>query len=381
MLNFRFREKTNVWPGFVDLFSNLVIILIFLLIVFVFLWTTTSVFNKNASTRKLASLEAQRRQQAEQIAKMTVDKTETEQLLAAARNALETQESQIMTTQLQQENLAKAYEAKIAQMVAEQKNMQKTIEEMQNQMQERMNEITLLLNHANTAKQEMARIESERHEMQDDVMARNAELTEQIDILNEEIAKLAAALSAAEETAKQQDAEYIEMSNRLNKALADKVAELTALGQYQSEFYKQIKLALGDNAGIKQDGDRFIVSSDILFPSGSYKISADGQKQLKILANVIKNFESKIPDDIDWIIRVDGHTDNKPVIHGTHGYTNNMELSLLRATAVVNELVKDGVSQRRLIPSGFGELYPVANGKTPAALQKNRRIELQLTNK
>lgn len=381
MLNFRFREKTNVWPGFVDLFSNLVIILIFLLIVFVFLWTTTSVFNKNASTRKLVSLEAQRRQQAEQIAKMTVDKTETEQLLAAARNALETQESQIMTTQLQQENLAKAYEAKIAQMVLEQKNMQKTIEEMQNQMQERMNEITLLLNHANTAKQEMARIESERHEMQDDVMARNAELTEQIDILNEEIAKLAAALSAAEETAKQQDAEYIEMSNRLNKALADKVAELTALGQYQSEFYKQIKLALGDNAGIKQDGDRFIVSSDILFPSGSYKISADGQKQLKILANVIKNFESKIPDDIDWIIRVDGHTDNKPVIHGTHGYKNNMELSLLRATAVVNELVKDGVSQRRLIPSGFGELYPVANGKTPAALQKNRRIELQLTNK
>lgn len=381
MLNTRFRERTNVWPGFVDLFSNLVIILIFLLIVFVFLWTMTSVFNKNAGAHKLASLEAQSQQQAEQIAKMTVDKTEAEQLLAAAKTALENQENQILNSQVQQENLAKAYEAKIAQMVEEQQTMQQTIEEMQNQMQQRMNEITTLLNLANHEKKEMERMESERHEMQDDVMARNAELTNQIQQLNDEVAKLTAALDSAEETAKRQDAEYVEMSNRLNKALADKVAELSSMNQYQSEFYKQIKLALGDNAGVKQDGDRFIVSSDILFPSGSYKISADGQKQLQILANVIKNFETKIPDDIDWIIRVDGHTDSKKVKSGTIGYKNNMELSLLRASAVVKELVKDGVSKRRLIPSGFGELYPVANGKTAAALQKNRRIELQLTNK
>ena len=91
--------------------------------------------------------------------------------------------------------------------------------------------------------------------------------------------------------------------------------------------------------------------------------------------------EKKIPSDIEWIIRVDGHTDNKPVISGTPGYKNNMELSLLRATAMVNELIRNGVSKRRLIPSGFGELYPVAFGNTKSALQKNRRIELQLTNK
>lgn len=381
MLNTRFRERTNAWPGFVDLFSNLVIILIFLLIVFVFLWTMTNVFNKNTGTRKLAFLEAQRQQQAEQIAKMTADKQQSEQLLAAAKTALENQENQIINSQTQQERLTKAYETKIAEMVVEQQGMQQTIEEMQKQMQERMIEITALLNHANNAKDEMARMESERREMQNDVMERNAELSAQIEQLNTEIAKLNAALDAAEESAKNQDAEYIEMSNRLNKALADKVAELSALGQYQSEFYKQIKLALGDNTGIQQDGDRFIVSSDILFPSGSYKISADGKKQLKILANVIKNFESKIPDDIDWIIRVDGHTDNKSIRSGTIGYKNNMELSLLRATAVVNELVSNGVSKRRLIPSGFGELYPVVNGKSAAALQKNRRIELQLTNK
>jgi chemotaxis protein MotB len=381
MLNMRFREKTNAWPGFVDLFSNLVIILIFLLIVFVFLWTTTSVFNKNAGARKLAVLEHQRQQQAQQIAQMTADQEQAQQLLVAARNALENQEIQINNGEIQRKNLANAYEEKIAQMVSEQQLMRQQIEQMQIQMQSRIAELTTMLNHATSAKEEMMRIESERRDIQDDVMIRNGELTAKIEELNSEIARLNAALEAAEETARQQDVEYIEMSNRLNKALADKIAELNALGAYQSEFYKQIKLALGDERGIQQDGDRFIVSSDILFGSGSYKISPDGKKQIQILANVIKEFEKKIPDDVDWIIRVDGHTDNKAVIDGTPGYKNNMELSLLRATAVVNELIHDGVSKRRLIPSGFGELYPVAFGNTKSALQKNRRIELQLTNK
>ena len=381
MLNVRFRDKTNAWPGFVDLFSNLVIILIFLLIVFVFLWTTTSVFNKNTGTRRLAILERQRQQQAEQIMKMTAAQEQSEKLLLAARNALENQENQIFDKQQQQENMARAYEEKIAQMVAEQQKMQQTITDMQAQMQSRISELTNLLNLETAAKNEMARMESERHELHDDMAAKNAELSAQIEEMKNEISRLAEALDAAETAAKKQDIEYIEMSNRLNKALADKVAELKALGQYQSEFYKQIKIALGDDMGIKQDGDRFIVSSDILFPSGSYKISVDGKKQIKILANIIKDFEEKIPADLDWIIRVDGHTDAKPVIRGTVGYANNMELSLLRASAVVKELVRNGVSKRRLIPSGFGDLYPVASGKTREALQKNRRIELQLTNK
>ena len=312
---------------------------------------------------------------------MTADKEQAEQMLFAARNALESQENQIMNEQLQQESIAKAYERKIVQMVAEQQQMQREIVQMQESMQARIAELTTMLNHANIAKDEMMRMESERRGMHDDAVATNTELYERIEEKNQQIARLAEALDAAETAAKQKEIEYTEMSNRLNMALADKVAELKAIGLYQSEFYKQIKLALGDQSGIQQDGDRFIVPSDILFPSGSYKISADGKKQLKILANIIKDFERKIPNDLDWIIRVDGHTDNKPVIYGTHGYKNNMELSLLRATAVVNELVRDGVSKRRLVPSGFGESYPVAKGNSAKSLQKNRRIELKLTNK
>ena len=233
----------------------------------------------------------------------------------------------------------------------------------------------------NKAKEEMARMDSERHEMQDEMANKQSEL-------NARIAELEAQLEAAEANAQQKEIEYTEMSNRLNKALAEKIAELNemiaelnSIEQYQSEFYKQVKNALGERTTIKRDGDRFIVSSDIFFGSGSYKISDKGKSQLKLLAKVIRDFENKIPSDIDWIIRVDGHTDSKQVLAGTAGYSNNMQLSLLRATAVTDELVKNGVSKRRLVPSGFGELHPTVLGRDKESLQKNRRIELQLTNK
>ena len=126
--------------------------------------------------------------------------------------------------------------------------------------------------------------------------------------------------------------------------------------------------------------DRFLIPSDILFGSGSFTVSPEGQKQLRLIAGVIMELEAKIPSDINWIIRVDGHTDKKPVIPGTTAFRNNTQLSLLRATAVVRELVNAGVSRRRLVPSGFGELHPLELGTNPADLQRNRRIELRLTN-
>ena len=360
MLNIRFRDKTNAWPGFVDLFSNLVIILIFLLIVFVFLWTTTSVFNQNTGAKKVADLETTRQAQAEQIEQMTADKQEAEQLLIAARDALINQETLIEN----QENLANAYEDKLV--------------ELTNQQKELAQQITALNEKLQLANQEKeALIEKGDIDRQDILDQANLEINE----LNNRIAELEQTLQNAEETARQKEIEYTEMSNRLNTALAEKVAELNSLSEYQSAFYRQVKNALGDNNSVKTDGDRFIISSDILFSSGSFKISADGKAQLKILANLIKDLEKKIPGNIDWIIRIDGHTDNKPVIPGTTAYWNNMQLSLLRAASVADELVRNGVSKPRLIPTGFGDMYPIDTGKDAKALQKNRRIELKLTNK
>ena len=356
MINVRYRENTSTWPGFVDLFSNLVIILIFLLIMFVFLWTTTSVFNKKSGAKTVAELKAANAEQALTIDQMRADEQEAKQLLIAARNELET---------LGNDN---------AELINELNETDLSIQDLVNAYETQVNELTEQLNMANMTKEQIADLERERAALHDEMSSQRAELAEQI-------AKLQAALDAAEEKSRAQEIQYVEMSNRLNKALADKVAELNKVAQYQSEFYRAIKEALGNRTTLQADGDRFIISSDILFSSGSYTLSADGKNQLRLIANVIKDFENKIPSNIDWIVRVDGHTDKKAVIPGTRAYRNNMQLSLLRATAVANELSNNGVSKRRLLPSGFGELFPVELGNTPADLQKNRRIELKLTNR
>ena len=356
MMNVRFRENTNTWPGFVDLFSNLVIILIFLLIMFVFLWTTTSVFNKQSGAKTVAELRAESAEQAQTIEQMRADEQEARRLLLLARNELETLDNdraelinELNETDLSMTDLATAYEERIA-------------------------DLTQQLAQANQDKEQISKLEQERAKLTDEMSTQRAELAEQI-------AKLQAALDAADARAREQEVQYVEMSERLNKALADKVAELNQMSQYQSAFYRAIKDALGERTTVRADGDRFIVSSDILFASGAYNLSPDGKRQLQLIANVIKDFENKIPSDVDWIIRVDGHTDKKPVVRGTRAYRNNLQLSFLRASAVADELAKNGVSKRRLLPTGFGDLHPVELGNSPADLQKNRRIELQLTNR
>jgi chemotaxis protein MotB len=330
---------------------------------FVFLWTTTSVFNKTTGAKAVAELKETNAIQAEQIQEMTAYKQEANRLLILARDKLEnlSQDNAALSSELNQmdvsiEDLITAYEHKITD------------------LQNSVNRLTNQLNQTTLDKEKTSELEQQRRDLQSEMDTERA-------ILAEQLAALQAALDAAEEKSTQQEIKYIEMSSRLNKALADKVAELKDVSKYQSDFYKSVKIALGDDNTIKTDGDRFIVSSDILFPSGSYKLSKQGKQQLGLIANAIKDMETKIPTDINWIIRVDGHTDKKQVISGTHGYKNNTELSLLRATAVTDELVRNGVSKRRLIPSGFGDMHPVELGNDANSLRQNRRIELQLTNR
>lgn len=368
MLNRTFNNnKTNAWPAFVDLFSNLVIILIFLLIVFVFLWTTTSVFNKRTGVQTIAELKQTNAEQSEKIRQMTADEAEAMRLLVQARANLENAQTDLDAQNLSMIDLITAYENQVNKLQAEDDEAKAQIIELQQQ-----------LNAALVAKEQLASLETERRELQ---LKMSEQMAQQSAEYMEELKKLNAALDAAEETAREQQVKYVEMSNRLNKALADKVAELNEMKQYQSDFYRAVKMALGDRTTVQTDGDRFIVSSDILFPTGSYKLSTEGKNQLRLISNVIKDFETKIPSDVNWIIRVDGHTDKTPVVPGNRAYRDNMQLSLLRATAVANELAADGVSPRRLVPSGFGDLHPVELGTDRDSMQKNRRIELQLTNK
>ena len=366
-----FRDKTNTWPAFVDLFSNLVIILIFLLIVFVFLWTTTSVFNKSTGVQTIAELKHTNAEQSEKIRQMTADEQEAMRLLVQARARLETAQGDLDDQELSMIDLITAYENQVIKLQEQDSEAKQQVAELKNQLAQTI-----------ATKEKLAELEEQHNAIQAQMMQEQQQMQAQMAAeYNAELKKLNAALAAAEANAKDQEVKYVEMSNRLNKALADKVAELQDMKKYQSEFYRAIKIALGDTKTVQQDGDRFIVPSDILFTTGSYKLTAEGKNQLRMISNVIKELEAKIPSDVDWIIRVDGHTDKRPVIPGTRAYKNNMQLSLLRATAVTNELVRDGVARRRLVPSGFGDMHPFASGNDAASMQKNRRIELQLTNK
>ena len=374
MLNIRYKEKANAWPGFVDLFSNLVIILIFLLIVFVFLWTTTSVFNKSTGTRAVSELRKTNAEQTALIQQMEHDQAEAKRLLLMARDEINSNESSIA-------DLSNAYEMKLQDLEQQTIELQTQVQ----QLQETHNLNAQYSEQIADLERTVARQKTERENLVaqiDDLQKKlDAQSEVQTSVANAEIEKLQSELAAVRAGFAATQVEYISMSDKLNRALADKVAELNEMTKYQSEFYRAIKDAIGDRTIVQPDGDRFIISSDILFPSGKYNLSADGKRQLAAIAGAIRDFETKIDPNVKWIIRVDGHTDNKPVVAGTHAYRNNLQLSMLRASAVVDELAKNGVSRRRLVPSGFGDMHPIELGNDATSLQKNRRIELQLTNK
>ena len=374
MLNIRYKEKANAWPGFVDLFSNLVINLIFLLIVFVFLWTTTSVFNKSTGTRAVSELRKTNAEQTALIQQMEHDQAEAKRLLLMARDEINSNESSIA-------DLSNAYEMKLQDLEQQTIELQTQVQ----QLQETHNLNAQYSEQIADLERTVARQKTERENLVaqiDDLQKKlDAQSEVQTSVANAEIEKLQSELAAVRAGFAATQVEYISMSDKLNRALADKVAELNEMTKYQSEFYRAIKDAIGDRTIVQPDGDRFIISSDILFPSGKYNLSADGKRQLAAIAGAIRDFETKIDPNVKWIIRVDGHTDNKPVVAGTHAYRNNLQLSMLRASAVVDELAKNGVSRRRLVPSGFGDMHPIELGNDATSLQKNRRIELQLTNK
>ncbi len=158
-------------------------------------------------------------------------------------------------------------------------------------------------------------------------------------------------------------------------------AEAKDLKKFRSEFFGRLREVLSGQDGVRIVGDRFVFSSEILYATGSAELGERGKEEIRKVANIIKDIADQIPDGIDWILRVDGHTDNTP-IRGFGGYKDNWELSQARALAVVKYLVNDqGIPENRLSANGFGEFQPIAEGDSPEALAANRRIELKFTEK
>ena len=199
-------------------------------------------------------------------------------------------------------------------------------------------------------------------------------LNQQISALRRQLAALEDALSASESKDKESQARIADLGSRLNVALAQRVQELA---RYRSDFFGRLRQILGDRPGIRIVGDRFVFQSEVLFDSGQSEVNAAGHAELDQLATALIQLEREIPPDINWVMRVDGHTDRNP-IHSAL-YKSNWELSAARAIAVVEYLVGRGVDPHRLVAAGFGEYQPLDPGNTDEALRKNRRIELKLT--
>jgi chemotaxis protein MotB len=200
-------------------------------------------------------------------------------------------------------------------------------------------------------------------------------LNQQISALRRQIAALEGALDVSEERDRESDAKIADLGRRLNVALAQRVQELN---RYRSDFFGRLREILSDRENIRIVGDRFVFQSEVLFPVGSEQINVAGQDEMRKLAQAIIDLGREIPPEINWVLRVDGHTDNRPLT-GAGRFRDNWELSAARAISVVKFLIENGVPAERLVAAGFGEFQPLDPADTPEARDRNRRIELKLT--
>lgn len=170
-------------------------------------------------------------------------------------------------------------------------------------------------------------------------------------------------------------------SERLLKEKERLALAAKTLEQYKSEFFGRMRILLEGREGVSIVGDRFVFSSEVLFASGRADLTAEGQNEISKITEVLKGIVSEMPSDIDWILQVDGHTDDLAVTGGIE-FRNNWELSQARALSVVLFMVNaKGMDPKRLSANGFGEFQPLNKDNTSAARAQNRRIELKLTGK
>jgi chemotaxis protein MotB len=200
-------------------------------------------------------------------------------------------------------------------------------------------------------------------------------LNEQIGALRKQMAALEDALGASEQKDKDSQLRIADLGQRLNLALAQRVQELS---RYRSDFFGKLRDILGNRPDIRVVGDRFVFQSEVFFDSGQATLRPEGRAELDQLAGALLDLEKQIPSEINWVLRVDGHTDTRQ-LSATSPFKSNWDLSAARAISVVQYLISKGVSPQRLVAAGFGEFQPIDPGATDEAFSHNRRIELKLT--
>ena len=349
----RRRRGLDIWPGFVDALTSLILVMVFVLLLFAvgqFVLSQTLVGKNKA----LADLNAQIAQLAQTLS-----------LAQDAKAKLDTKVNELSASLGQSNTALDAAHAEAAKLSAD---------------------IAALTELKTQLEQQVAQMAAQLDTSKKDLVAAtdlNAKSAAQVELLNRQLAavqdqlkQITAALEIANKNVKDKDVKIAELGKELNIALANKINQLE---KYRSEFFGKLREALGNRPDIRVVGDRFVVPTDILFDTGSAELSPDAQASMAKLAKTLNEVAAEIPSSLDWVLRIDGHTDKRP-IH-TDQFPSNWELSTARATAIVKQLAVQGIQPRHLSANGFGQFQPLDPKDSEAAYAKNRRIEIQLTNR
>ena len=335
----RVTARTEYWPSFVDVLTNLLLVFVFLLSIFALMQFLMS---REVSTKDegMARLNAQIAELTELLALERAGSGEVNENLAtleASLSAAESERDRLRGLLDSQADAANSAGDRVAQLTAQ----------LEDQTQ--------------VGQRALAQVEL---------------LNQQISALRRQIAALEDALEASESRDKESQTKIADLGRRLNVALAQRVQELS---RYRSDFFGRLREILGDRPDIRIVGDRFVFQSEVFFDTGSDQIGSEGLEELDKLAEAIVQLNQEIPEDIPWVLRIDGHTDKRPITNPDGRFRNNWDLSAARAISVVQHLIADGVPADRLVAAGFGENQPIEEGETDEAYGKNRRIELKLT--
>ena len=333
----RRHEDAPYWPGFVDAMAQLLLVITFLLSVFM-----TAQF---LLARELSGQDSALGQLRSQIAELT-------QLLALEKSAKGAVEANLLalSDDLSAEKLKNA--SLVASLATE---------------DSKSSAASQTIGGLRTALDKEKAISSE-------ALSQVELLNQQIAAMRRQLAQLNNILTDAETRNKSSEAQIADLGKRLNSALAQRVQELS---RYRSEFFGRLRQILSQRSDILVVGDRFVFQSEVLFAKGDAEISPLGQEEMLKLAEALRQLEAEIPQDIAWVLRVDGHTDIDPI--KSPFFQSNWELSSARAIAVVKFLIAQGVAPKHLVAAGFGEFQPLDPGTSEDAKSQNRRIELKLT--
>ena len=346
------------WPGFVDALSSLLLVIIFLLSMFVL----SQFFLGQALTGRDQAL-AELRGQVAQLGNLL--KLE-QQANTSLRDSMTTLAASLNSANADRDKLGADLDAMRTALTAS---------------DARLDEMTAA----------RERFEAEATEFGQQYAAANAALSEEqilskrareqvlalqnnIVALREQLGRLDAALEASEARDLRNQAVIVDMGRRLNRALASKVQELAG---YRSEFFGRLKEVLSTRPEIRIEGDRFVFASELLFASGQANLGPEGRAELRKFADTLISISQEIPGELRWILRVDGHTDKRPI--STAQFKSNWALSSARAISVVEFLIETGVPPERLAAAGFGEFQPIDPADNVFAYSRNRRIEMRLT--